>query len=467
MSGLNKNKHKMNSRTGRNWLQLFLIGGLLYLLIVVVFALVIYNIPQIYDQINYDKTEATASEVQSALDLSSDDERKAALTDIDASNTLDIVVLENGQVLYSTVSTTDFSVITDFINENALSYHTAYQYESGGNTYQVWLAIYKTDSQLFFSIIISIIVGAAIMLSLILIVLVVILFFKVLRPLQKLRNNILKLKEYRLNEVHSGSQKNDYDFLSEELEDFTVDLQRKMKSITVKYTGLEYELQARQEKNIYKEQLISSLVHDLKTPLNIIMVQANKLEEGVLQPEEIHLLSDSSEQMLKDVNEILTIQKLDDISEVTKTEHVEVVEMIRKTMRLFAPLFRERKIQSYVDTPESIFINISPIKLKQIIHNVISNASQYADAGGTFELEAFEESQHLVIEAYNDKADISSIDFERVFDLFYHVDTGNTYGSGVGLYTIRSMVEEYGGTCSFAPRDNGVVLTISLPLETQ
>lgn len=465
MSG--QNKSKMRSK---KWRTGFYAISAFYLLLVIVLATVIYNIPGIYAYFNSQRIDVIKSEVEGAFRTSDAAALPSAFELIDQKNNLELVVKQGENLVFSTNEETNFAELSKVLGEDALSYQSAFQIDSDSGTYQVWLGIYKFESQEFFELIMAIVIGTVIVLCLIITVLIVIIFRKLIMPLRRLQRNILNLKEYRFSEVAASDSSTEYDSLSEDLGEFSEDLQEKIESIDEKYTRLELELQRRQERIIYQSKLGSALVHDLKTPINVSMLYVERIQDKIDDNPEIHRLLDrlvkNDELLLNQVNETLQVVSTEAMDMIGKAEDFDVVPVVRETLALFTPFFDQHSIEVFLETPQSLMVRAVRLEFKQIIHNIISNASQYADSNGKFELFVEAKDTALKIIAYNDKKDRSSIDFNRVFDLFYRADSGNknVFGSGVGMHTIKSMAEEYRGTCIFEPVGNGVQLSVVLPI---
>lgn len=465
--GITMAKEKTKQSKQIQWKQMLILVGCVYFVIDAFFVIFIMNIPKIYNTQTIQTVEKIETELKEILLVDDETALQVALTDFTEKNKVELVVLLPTQVVFTTVPTTDFSELDAYIDQDAFSRKVSYEYAVNNNNYQIFLAVYKSDFTAFFTTILCFVLFGVFLLCFIISVLLYIMFQKLVNPLKRLRDNIVKLKDYRLNEVGGAKDiADDYDRLSIELKHFTDDLQEKFESFTVRYTELEKELQAKQEKQNYKERLVTALVHDLKTPLNISNIEVERLG-GQLPQTEIEKLEHNNMRVLESVNEVLEILKSDSI-ETDRIEMIDVVDISRKTLRLFKPLFQKRSIQFFLNAPAQLEIYFNAIEFKQILHNIVANASQYADDHGVFELEMDVVKHKLWIRAYNDKTDVKQIDFSRVFDLFYHINVGdNEFGSGIGMYTIKSMVQDCNGTVIFEPFEQGVQLIIELPLRKE
>ncbi|TLG72760.1 sensor histidine kinase [Culicoidibacter larvae] len=463
MNGLNKLKQ-------RKWSKLFYVIIAVYLVLIMLLSLLIFNIPTIYDTLTNNKVEEIKQEVLNVLDAGGSEAAMAeAFAAITESKSAELVVISPAAPIYSSMPTTDFALLNESISPDVLNYQGAFLYSGqDGTEYQVWLAVYQLSPQFLFEVVLAIVIGGVILLCAIIIVMIVIMFRNLISPLTRLRDNIFKLKEYRLNEVAPIDADSEYDLLSEELSYFTDDLRGKFDSIGVQYTLLERELQERQEVYRDKLQLVRALIHDLKAPLSIEEMQIDqvrKLVEGDAEATAIlNEMEHNNQYLMSEIVDSLQILKQERGSAIAQKQDVDIIEVVRTMIRKFKPLFKERKIKHYLDGPRNLNIFIDPIQLKQLIHNVIANACSYTEAGGKFELEIYQQDSEIVLQAYNDLQDTSQIDFERVFDLFYSAGAENPNATGIGMYTIKTMVAANNGVCTFSPVGDGVCLEIRLPL---
>ncbi|MGY3778587.1 sensor histidine kinase [Isobaculum melis] len=461
MNGLNK--------TFRNyrWRKFFYVLSGIYAVIVILLVLVSYQVPEIYQNIEQQRAITIKEVLDDCIKTNEPSELTTALAQIKEDEAIDFAVVSENNFSYSTVPSLDFAALNDWIDERTLSYHGVYKIETQTADYQVWLAIYRMEPQAFFGKLIIFLMLSVMVLFAIVTLLMMMMFKNLVAPIKRLRDNIFKLKTYQLSAVSKEKEITEYDALSKELSEFTDDLQGKMDSIGVKYTTLEKELQANREQSIYKQRLVNAMIHDLKTPLSIsnIQVEMARKELGMdAAPARLDKIVEKNAEMLDEIKEVLNLIHTNDIATNVKPEKLDMIKMIRETLRRFAPVFEQRDIQYSVESPRKLYVLMRAIELRQILYNVISNVSQYTDKGGEFELNIYDEAEEIIIEAYNDNADSQNIDFEHVFDLFYYTKAnGNSDSTGVGMYTIKKMVDGYGGTCTFIPKDGGVSLSIYLP----
>lgn len=457
----------MNNKKTRRLFYILAIG---YFAIVVFLVFLIYQMPAVYTNLNTQHIENTKAELQSTLNTQSGEQLTESLAAIQEQNNMELVVVTPESIVYASTPTADFAMLTEIFNGQSLSYEGAKLFETeDGTTYQVWVAFYKIDSEAFFANMLIIMVVSVVILTVIIGLLLLVIFRQSIKPLARLRDNINKLRAYRLKELRGEDNSNaDYDLLSKALGEFTDDLQGKFDTIGSEYTLLEQQLQEKQELYQTKMQMVQSLVHDTKAPISMELFSIKQLKEALTEyPELIAKLDDmqqNNEELMEEIIDMMHIIKDKESDMLLEKEVVDLAEIVRSTIRRFDAAIQEKNLFYTIDMPQKLPMFINKIQIKQLLFNIISNVCQYTEADGEFELMLYDEGEQLHIIAANDVQDTSSIDFDKVFELFYLPESNdNSTATGIGMYTIKHMVDIYKGTVRFEPSESGVVLTITIP----
>ena len=457
-----KNK-KFGYRRSFYLLSVFYVVELIFLIIL------LNRVPRIYYDMNKQHDVEVKNKLHELIQDKEEDELNKELDKMVTDGILDVVILQEDQVIYQSKPTTDFTELNDYINKKKVNLAEAYEIALKGEDYQIWLAVYNVDSVQFFSVLLGIIGSGILILCVISAVLYQIMFRRLIKPVRTLKERISGLKDYRLTSKGREKIQSEYNVLSKELDEFAEDLDDKLKTINSEYTSLEYKLEAAAEQEQLKQQMIISLIHSLKSPLNISQIAC---EQGkhTEDPEELRQMlehiSTGNDKVLKSVNEILQIMNGGKTRDYYAKEEVDLVRSTREVVNSFRLILNENKIIFILEAPKELYYFINPLVYRQILNNVISNAAKYTDEKGEFELRLYEDHGQIFIEAYNDKADLNAIDDERVFDAFYRIDhRDHYYSSGVGLYAVNNLVESCGGRCTFEKQKGRVKLTIVMPGE--
>jgi two-component system sensor histidine kinase VicK len=222
-----------------------------------------------------------------------------------------------------------------------------------------------------------------------------------------------------------------------------------------------------------RNEFLSVASHELKTPVTsmrgfaqLLMQQLNR--NGTLEPERLHHgLSRIEEQAIKLtvlINQLLDISRIDAgrlILEISQTNLTALVQQVVDQ----AQGNSLRHIFS-LQAPPALNVSVDPIRLEQVITNLLDNASKYSPDGGAIDVEIMQPDAHSICLSVTDQGVGIPIERrERLFERFYQAhQEGYAGGMGLGLYISKQIVELHGGTLRAEfPDEGGTRFVILLP----
>ena len=222
-----------------------------------------------------------------------------------------------------------------------------------------------------------------------------------------------------------------------------------------------------------RSALLSSLSHDLRTPLVSILGAATSLidYQSVLGPDDRRTLAetirDEAERLNRFVQNLLDMTKLGSGALRPNFDWADIHDIIGRAISRAERLLRSREIVLDID-PKLPLLQVDPVLMEQVFFNLIDNASKFAPADSAITVWARQHDGAVLIEVCDQGVGIPEADRERVFDMFYRVratDT-KTAGTGLGLAICRGIVEAHGGTIKAEPGMHGVgtCIIIRLPV---
>lgn len=238
-----------------------------------------------------------------------------------------------------------------------------------------------------------------------------------------------------------------------------------------------------------KTQFFANINHELRTPLALILGPTEKLlqAEG-LNPEQrndLAVVDRNARLLLKQVNDLLDVSKLDVGKMGLNTEAVDLTQLVRLTASNFDALAQEKQITFVTDTPESLPVQIDAVKVQRVLLNLLSNAFKFTPEGGMIRCVLATQKQEvaentLVPESLTgDRIVLSVCDSgagvplelrEAIFERFRQGEGGLTRrfgGTGLGLAIAKEFVELQGGMIQVgdAP-EGGAQFTVELPFNS-
>ncbi|WP_119255449.1 sensor histidine kinase [Shinella zoogloeoides] len=218
--------------------------------------------------------------------------------------------------------------------------------------------------------------------------------------------------------------------------------------------------------------LLTSISHDLKTPLAAIMGSADMLKDlGVRLDEETRreLLStviDESERLNRFIANLLDMTRIGaGAMEPNYAWHF-AGDIVGSALARAAKIVSHHRVEVHI--PETLpMLRVDPVLFEQVLFNLIDNAAKYAPDGTSIEIDGRQDGNTIMLSIKDEGPGIPSGDIERVFDSFYRVRKADQVraGTGLGLSICRGFVEAMGGTITAANRADrsGAVFTIRMP----
>lgn len=217
-------------------------------------------------------------------------------------------------------------------------------------------------------------------------------------------------------------------------------------------------------------EFISDVAHELRTPLTAIHGNAEMLLDPDLPPE-LHekfctIIITESERLSRLSNDLLTLQRIEDDSIRFELQRVDLKMLAHSVLDALDPILRDRgAITEVVGEAPDVLGN--PDRLKQVLSNLVENASRFIEPGGHITIELFGLRSNSVIAVKDDGAGFGDIDPKRLFDRFYRADTSRsrgTGGTGLGLAIVKSVIEAHDGTVeALNLPDGGACFIVAIP----
>jgi two-component system sensor histidine kinase KdpD len=227
------------------------------------------------------------------------------------------------------------------------------------------------------------------------------------------------------------------------------------------------------ESDRLRAALLTSISHDLKTPLASVLGAASTMRDlssGLSDAEKRDLLAtviDESERLNRFIANLLDMTKLESGAVVPNTTRQDIGEIIGSALRRASKILVNHKVSLDLaaDLP---MLELDAVLFEQVLFNLLDNAAKYAPAGTTISVRTVRDRDSILLQIIDEGDGIPPAELESIFDKFYRVQKGDHVrpGTGLGLAISRGFVEAMHGTISAANRTDrsGAVLTIRLPI---
>jgi len=203
-----------------------------------------------------------------------------------------------------------------------------------------------------------------------------------------------------------------------------------------------------------KDEFLAMLSHELRNPLAPVLNSVHVLRQAPDDPSLVQYAGNMVERQVRHMARLI-----DDLLEVTRlthgkvrlrTECIELGALAERAADSVRPLMEERGHQcTLVPYHEPVWLEADPVRLDQILVNLLNNAAEYTDPGGHIEISLGRDGSDAVIRVRDDGTGIAPDLLPRVFDLFAQADTSLDRGGGglgIGLTLVKRVVNLHGGS---------------------
>jgi two-component system sensor histidine kinase VicK len=227
-----------------------------------------------------------------------------------------------------------------------------------------------------------------------------------------------------------------------------------------------------------RREFVANVSHELRTPLTTIKSYLEALEDGAIEdPQLAHkfigVTRNETERMIRLVNDLLQLSRLDSKQVTISRKATNVAEMLEEVADRFSVQLKQRRIDISIDVDASIGeVMLDRDRVDQVLDNLVSNAVKHTGEGGSIWIRAaVMDAKWLEVTVQDNGIGIPKKDLSRIFDRFYRVDKArsrNMGGTGLGLSIAREIVKAHGGTITLESELNqGTKVTFTLPYQTE
>lgn len=245
--------------------------------------------------------------------------------------------------------------------------------------------------------------------------------------------------------------------------------------VTQRTEELRLARDAAEAANKAKSTFLANMSHELRTPLNAILGFSQMLRQesdlNAAQRENIDIINNSGEHLLKLINDVLEIAKIEAGKLQLETSTFDLHGLVRDVADMMRQRARQKGLQLLLDQSSEVprYVKGDGARLRQILINLVGNAVKFTAEGGvTIRLGVRQNTrQHLLIEVEDTGPGINAADQKRLFKPFVQLSEGMTHGgTGLGLSIVRQYIQLMGGNITVdSTPGKGSLFLIDLPLE--
>lgn len=202
-----------------------------------------------------------------------------------------------------------------------------------------------------------------------------------------------------------------------------------------------------------RREFSANVSHELKSPLTSISGYAELIKNGMVKEEDIKKFSgiifDEAGQMLRLIDNIIMISKLDERPQLKSEEEVSIKETIDNILELYNGKIDAKNLSVECHIEDGLKKNVPLGMLSELYRNLISNAIKYNKDGGKLTISVEKRGDNIISKISDTGIGLEKDEIPRIFERFYMVDKGrnrNTNSTGLGLSIVKHIVEDMGGS---------------------
>ncbi|MCR5273559.1 MAG: cell wall metabolism sensor histidine kinase WalK [Lachnospiraceae bacterium] len=222
-----------------------------------------------------------------------------------------------------------------------------------------------------------------------------------------------------------------------------------------------------------REEFVSNVSHELKTPLTSMKVLADSLNGSDEVPVELYRefmqdIGNEIDRETKIINDLLSLVKMDRSSTGLNIESVNINDLIELILKRLRPIAQRQSIEIVLESFRPVTAEVDEVKMTLAITNLVENAIKYNKPEGWIHVSLNADHQYFYIKVEDSGIGIPEESINNIFERFYRVDKSHSReigGTGLGLAITRSVVHLHRGAIKvFSVEGEGTVFDVRIPL---
>ena len=222
-----------------------------------------------------------------------------------------------------------------------------------------------------------------------------------------------------------------------------------------------------------RQEFVSNVSHELKTPLTSMKVLADSLVMQENVPVELYqeFMTDIAEEIDREnkiINDLLTLVKLDKTDGELNVESVDINALLELLMKRLRPIARQQNIEVVLESNRPVQAVVDEVKMTLALSNLVENAIKYNKQNGWVRVSLDADHQYFTVMIEDSGMGIPEDAMERIYERFYRVDKSHSReigGTGLGLAITRNIILMHRGTIQVSSvEQEGTTFVVKIPL---
>ncbi|MDQ7092207.1 histidine kinase dimerization/phospho-acceptor domain-containing protein [Desulfosporosinus sp. PR] len=285
------------------------------------------------------------------------------------------------------------------------------------------------------------------------------------KPILELSNIARKMSGLDFTVKYKVSQNDELGELGRSINLLSDQLDQSISQLKANNRQLLLDIEREHKLEETRKEFISSVSHELKTPIALIQGYAEGLQDNVVEDEEnknyyCGVIIDEADRMDKLVKDLLSLFQLESGYFRLEKSVFDITSLIDRVLGKCAPIFKSQSIHLQVEKDDNAFVEGDPARIEQVVFNYINNALNHLDERGLLKISQQSIGNKVRVAVFNSGETIPTESMEEIWRSFYKIDKARTRaqgGSGLGLSIVRAIQELHGNDYGVINLEDGVM----------
>ncbi|MCD7725793.1 MAG: HAMP domain-containing histidine kinase [Clostridiales bacterium] len=287
---------------------------------------------------------------------------------------------------------------------------------------------------------------------------------RISKPILELANISERMKHLDFEAKYTGHDQTEIAVLGNNINELSETLETTISELKTANNELLKDIERKNREDEMRQEFLSNVSHELKTPIALIQGYAEGLKEGINSDEESRnfycdVIMDEANKMNVMVKKLLTLNQLEFGNDIISMERFDIVALIKNYIASSDILLKQKEISVRMEDYDSVYVWGDEFKVEEVFMNYFSNAINYAQGDKIIDVKVQKQGQKARISVFNTGSQIPPESIEHLWEKFYKVDKARTReygGSGIGLSIVKAIMESMNQEYGVVNYDNGV-----------
>lgn len=295
---------------------------------------------------------------------------------------------------------------------------------------------------------------------------------RITEPIRQLTDISIRMKELDFSAKYNGENRTELDILGRNMNELSQKLEETISALRTANNDLQRDLDRRNRQEEMRQEFLSNVTHELKTPIALIRGYAEGLQDGIADDPEsrsfyLDTIVDESDKMNVIVQKVLQLNQLEFGSNEVSMERFDIVDMIRNYLESASLLARQEDVTLQFDQKAPLYVWGDPFLIQEVFQNYYSNALHHVEPapGKIIDIRCEKKGDLVRVTVFNTGKPIPEDSLPHIWEKFYKVDKARTReygGSGVGLSIVKAIMTLHHRAYGAENYENGVAFWFEL-----